>query len=229
MARKLPTYLEFEEFKKLMNHTKRIDHKVGFLLGFGAGMRLSEIVGSCKRKSNCCKADIIKEKVKNNGNNKIQVITCSKCFKKLILTKDTYLSDEVDIKPITNDQFDLKGKRIHIEGGKGGVDRVVPIPKGFKEYMLKELPLNKRYKTINSARRSFQRMFKQVARKSKLLKQKPNLHFHSLRHSFGSRMANKGVPIHHIRTLMGHTNISTTNIYLISNPEKALDDYERLF
>lgn len=187
MARKLPTYLELEEFKKLMDNTKRMDHKIGFLFGFGSGMRLSEIVGK-----------------EPNGKG-------------------------ISIKPVTKDQIDLKGKRIRIEGGKGGVDRIVPLPKGFKEYMLKELPLNKKYKTINSARRSFQRIFKQAARKAKLLEKKPNLHLHSLRHSFGSRMANKGVPVHHIRTLMGHSNISTTNIYLIANPELALDDYERLF
>jgi len=188
MTRKLPTYLEFEEFKQLMAHTNRIDHKIGFLLGFGSGMRISEILG--------------KESDKNNS---------------------------IGIKPITKDNIDLKGKRIRIEGGKGGVDRVVPLPKGFKEYMLKELPLNKRYKSINSARRSFQRIFKKTAQRAGLLEKKPNLHYHSLRHSFGSRMANKGVPIHHIRTLMGHSNISTTNIYLVANPEKALDDYERLF
>lgn len=188
MTRKLPTYLELEEFKQLMVNTRRIDHKIGFLLGFGAGMRISEIVG--------------KAKASKTGN---------------------------EIKPITKDNIDMKGKRIRIEGGKGGVDRVVPLPKGFKEYMLKELPLNKRYKTIASARRSFQIVFKTAAKRAGLLKKKPSLHFHCLRHSFGSRMANKGVPIHHIRTLMGHSNISTTNVYLVANPEKALEDYERLF
>ena len=66
-------------------------------------------------------------------------------------------------------------------------------------------------------------------KKSKLLEKKPNLHFHSLRHSFGSRLAGQGVPIHHIRTLMGHSNISTTNIYLIANPAEALKSYEDLF
>ena len=42
-------------------------------------------------------------------------------------------------------------------------------------------------------------------------------------------MANQGVPIHHIKTLMGHSNISTTNVYLESNPKKALESYEELF
>jgi len=51
----------------------------------------------------------------------------------------------------------------------------------------------------------------------------------SLRHGFCSRLAGKGVPIHHIRTLAGHSNISTTNIYLEANPQDALKEYEKYF
>ena len=182
MSRKLPTYLEPEEFKKLLANTKRTDHKIAFLLGFGSGMRLSEIVG---------------------------------------------LEDK--IQPVTKECFNFEKKTITIKGGKGGVDRIVPIPKGFKDSMLSYLPVNKKYKTVASARRSLQRIFMINTRKANLLEKKPGLHFHSLRHSFGSRLANQGMPIHHIRTLMGHTNISTTNIYLIANPTKALEDYEKYF
>ena len=46
---------------------------------------------------------------------------------------------------------------------------------------------------------------------------------------FGTRLANLGVPIHQIRTLMGHSNISTTNVYLEANPKEALKNYENLF
>ena len=51
----------------------------------------------------------------------------------------------------------------------------------------------------------------------------------SLRHGFATQLVKKGVPIHHIRTLMGHANISTTNIYLEMNPKEALKFYEDLF
>jgi len=64
---------------------------------------------------------------------------------------------------------------------------------------------------------------------SKLLEQKPDIHFHSLRHGFATRAIEQGIPIHHVRTLMGHSNISTTNIYLIANPKDALHSYEELF
>src|SRR3990167_1629599 len=179
-AKKLPVALDVEEFKLLIENTKRQDHKIAFLLGFGSGLRLSEIVG--------------KEK-DAKGN---------------------------EIMPLSKEQIDIEGKRIRLEGAKGMKDRVVPLPKGFKANMLPLLPLNQKYKSIDSARRSLERIFKNTCKKAGLLEKKPGLHFHSLRHGFGSRMANQGVPIHHIRTLMGHSNISTTNCYLEMNPTKAL-------
>lgn len=228
MPRKFPISIDEEEFKLLIKNTKRMDHKIGFLLGFGAGLRLSELVGSTKHKSRCCQANIIEEKVKKD-NKYIKLKHCGKCNVVLTICKDTYLSNEVDIKPLKKENIDFENRRILIENAKGEKDRIVPIPKGFKESMLQYLPLNKKYKNIQSARRSFERAFNESAKKAKLLEIKPKLHFHSLRHGFGSRMANQGVPIHHIRTLMGHSNISTTNIYMEANPKLALKSYEDLF
>lgn len=133
------------------------------------------------------------------------------------------------IPPLTKERIDLKLKTIRVEDAKGGKDRIVPLPKGFKEQYLKYLPLNQGYSNIKSCRRSIEKAFKRAADKSGLSKIKPSVHFHSLRHGFGTRMANQGVPIHQIRTLMGHSNISTTNIYLEANPQDALKSYEKFF
>lgn len=137
--------------------------------------------------------------------------------------------DGVSIQPITKEKIDMKGKFIRLEDAKGGKDRIVPLPKGFKEQFLKYLPFTQGYSNIESCRRSMEKAFKRAAEKAGLLKIKPSMHFHSLRHGFGTRMANQGVPIHQIRTLMGHSNISTTNIYLEANPQEALKNYEKLF
>ncbi|MCL4550116.1 MAG: tyrosine-type recombinase/integrase [Bacteroidetes bacterium] len=39
------------------------------------------------------------------------------------------------------------------------------------------------------------------------------IHFHSLRHSFASNLAQKGVPLYTIKELLGHSSVSTTEIY----------------
>lgn len=118
--------------------------------------------------------------------------------------------------------IDLKDKKILIRQGKGNKDRIVGLPKHFREEYLKLLP-------IKCGERALEIAFKRSCKRAKLLEKKPSLHFHSLRHGFGSHLANKGVPIHHIRTLMGHSNISTTNVYLEMNPNQALKSVEELF
>ena len=166
--RKIPDYLTGEEFTKLIKNTHKLHHKTAFLLGFGSGLRVSEVVA---------------------------------------------------LKP---EEINFVERKILISDSKGGEDRIVPLPKGFKEKMLKCIPMK-------CGARALQKAFRSTASRAGLLDIKPNLHFHSLRHSFGTLMAEKGIPIHHIRNLMGHSNISTTSIYLRANPKEALKKYEELF
>ena len=44
-----------------------------------------------------------------------------------------------------------------------------------------------------------------------------DLHFHSLRHTFGTLAGESGVPIHVIKNAMGHSSVTTTEGYLSSN------------
>jgi hypothetical protein len=41
-----------------------------------------------------------------------------------------------------------------------------------------------------------------------------NLHFHDLRHEAGSRWLEAGMPLHHVKGILGHANISQTDTYL---------------
>jgi len=60
------------------------------------------------------------------------------------------------------------------------------------------------------------RNFKKACRKAKV---KEEIHFHTLRHSFASNLAIKGVPIIVIKELLGHSSITTTEIYSHTNIE----------
>ena len=122
---------------------------------------------------------------------------------------------------------DIMADKILIRQGKGSKDRIVPIPKNLKTKHLKLLPLT--FKNYESGSRCLQRAFKLSAKKSGLLENKPNAHFHSLRHSFATRCIEKGMGIHHVKTLLGHSSISTTNVYLVANPTDSLKQYEELF
>ena len=166
--KKLPVAITEDEFTELIKNTLKEHHKLAFLLGYGSGMRISEVT--------------------------------------------SLLPQNVDIKE----------KKILIIQGKGSKDRIVPMPKGFKEKHLKMLP-------IKCKVRSLQVAFRSAAFRAGLIEKKPSIHFHSLRHGFATRLVSQGVPIHHIRTLLGHSNISTTNVYLESNPIEALKSYEELF
>jgi len=166
--KKLPVAIHEDEFVKLIKNTKYEHWKIAFLLGFGAGMRISEVVKLEPR------------------------------------------------------DIDFDKKSIHIRQGKGSKDRIVPIPKGLMPKHLKYLPMKCGARALQSA-------FKKSCVAAGLLENKPELHFHSLRHGFATQCVSNHVPIHHIRTLMGHSNISTTNVYLEANPIDALKSYEELF
>ncbi|MBA7597935.1 Tyrosine recombinase XerC [subsurface metagenome] len=166
MKFKLPVSLKEEEFGLLLKNTLKTHHKIAFLLGFGAGLRVSEVV-------NLKESDI-----------------------------------------------DLKSKKILIRQGKGSKDRITPLPKGFKSKFLKRIP-------IKCGVRSLQRAFKRAIERAGI--ERPGLKFHSLRHSFATHGLESGIPLNAIQLLLGHSNISTTSVYLKCNPKTALESYEKYF
>jgi site-specific recombinase XerD len=50
-----------------------------------------------------------------------------------------------------------------------------------------------------------------------------NLHFHSLRHTFGTWGANAGIPSNVLKEMMGHSSIKTTEVYM-GVDSKAMGD-----
>ena len=119
---------------------------------------------------------------------------------------------------LDNFQFDLKPPQIKIYG-KYSKERMVPIPKGWKDYMNKFLPIKKSSRTL-------ERKFKKYSKKAGL---DIKYTFHSLRHGFATRLAGAGTPTTYIQYLLGHSNLATTSIYTKARPIDALKSYEDLF
>jgi len=132
------------------------------------------------------------------------------------------VSEVVKLKP---EDIDFKRRTILIKESKGGKDRIVPLPKNMPISYFKLLPF--RYKNVKSGSRSLQITFMKYLRAAKL--DKKGISFHSLRHSFATRALQQGMPINQVQLLMGHTNLSTTSIYLKANPFEAINKYEEIF
>lgn len=128
------------------------------------------------------------------------------------------LSEVTNLKP-ENIRDNIKPPMIEIKQGKGGKDRQVPLPKGWKQWMRDVLPIKK-------TGRSLERNFKRAVKEAGL-----NLEysFHSLRHGFATRLLESGVPLNHVQSLLGHSNIATTSIYTKARPIDAIKSYEDLF
>ncbi len=54
-----------------------------------------------------------------------------------------------------------------------------------------------------------------------------DLHFHDFRHETGSRWIENGMPLHHVKELLGHKTISTTDCYLNAGRLKLQESMKR--
>lgn len=174
------------------------------------------------------------KEVKKRKAKKLPVVLTKEEFEKLIKhTRKIHhkvafflgFTSGLRISEITNLEvrdINLKERTILVRQGKGSKDRIVTLAQSFKEFYLKSIPLR-------CGERALEKAFKSACNRAGLLEIKPTLHFHSLRHGFATYSLNQGVPIHHLRTMMGHSNISTTNIYLEANPTDALKSFKELF
>lgn len=118
--------------------------------------------------------------------------------------------------------IDLQRGEITVRG-KGGKLRVVFLSdtalKAIAQYMKKRgdaeeqlfVSLDKRGKAIGKITpRSVQRLVELRARKAGIAKR---LHPHQLRHSFATDLLVNGADLRSVQELLGHSNISTTQIY----------------
>lgn len=71
----------------------------------------------------------------------------------------------------------------------------------------------------------FSKRFKRACKAAGIDK---SIHFHSLRHSFASNLVQKGVSLYTIKELLGHSSITTTEIYSHLNMDSLKEAIETL-
>ena len=120
---------------------------------------------------------------------------------------------------LRKDDVDFERALIVVRGGKGAKDRVVPIPAFLlgeigsylagrndeSEYLLVE---ERREKKDRISPKTVWYLLRKYGEKAGV-KVTP----HMLRHSFATHMLENGVDIRAIQELLGHSNLSTTQIY----------------
>ena len=121
--------------------------------------------------------------------------------------------------------------------GKGNKERIVPIgdialrylsiyiteyrDSFKKKYLCDKLFLNNHGKSMT--RQGFLKILKQIAKNQGIEK---NITPHMLRHSFATHLLNNGADLRSIQLMLGHSNLSTTQIYTNVNNETLKENYE---
>ncbi|MGM0435984.1 MAG: site-specific tyrosine recombinase XerD [Bacillota bacterium] len=121
--------------------------------------------------------------------------------------------------------------------GKGNKERIVPIgssaQKALKAYLeYGRLKLSKTptpYVFLNSrggviSRVGFFKILKRLAEKAGIEK---TVSPHTLRHSFASHMLEAGVDLRFVQEMLGHTDVSTTEIYTHINKQHLIAVYDK--
>jgi integrase/recombinase XerD len=140
----------------------------------------------------------------------------------LLYSSGLRVSEVVNLKTAS---LDLKEKTAAVRGGKGNKDRIVILSefwaKEFGEFVSKRKAQSefafckKNSKPISVD--TVQRLVRKCRKRAKIEK---NITPHSFRHSFATHLLEAGENIRKIQELLGHSSLSTTQIYTTVSTEE---------
>jgi len=145
----------------------------------------------------------------------------SKLIIKLLYSTGLRVSELVNLKL---KDLNLKTRESWVRSGKGSKDRFFQLPPNLMEDLNKHISTLKengtylfpgKNKTLTT--RNIQKILLKAAEKAGINKRVTP---HKLRHSFATHLLESGVDIRYIQALLGHSSISTTEIYTHVSPYK---------
>ena len=107
--------------------------------------------------------------------------------------------------------------------GKGKKRRVIPMSNLTRFYLTQVFV---KHMTIPLAIRTIQKYVKNVAEKSRVMKP---VSPHVLRHTFAVTYLHKGGNLRALQAILGHSSITTTDIYLNYSGKRVIDDFARVW
>lgn len=135
---------------------------------------------------------------------------------------------------LTLDKMDLRFGKINILG-KGRKERMVPINHLTSDYLSRYLQEHRpQFKPENSevfvshrggrlSRQSAWKIIQALAQQAGIVQK---LSPHTLRHSFATHLLRSGMNLRSLQTLLGHSSITTTQIYTHVSPEHLKSTHE---
>lgn len=120
---------------------------------------------------------------------------------------------------VSDVNFEVGFVRCH---GKGGKERVVPIGNRAIRCLRQVAPRGDLLFPIR--RETLWRILQRASRKAGL---KDRIHPHTLRHSFASHLVQNGADLRYVQEMLGHSKISTTQIYTHVDHERLREVHRR--
>lgn len=154
-------------------------------------------------------------------NNLIQAASTlkTKLILQLLYSSGLRVSETVNIKP--ND-LDFNENIGWVRGGKGKKDRMFILSKKLYTKLKKFIEKHSDWGYVFSKNRpltarNIQKLIQKCAKKANINKK---VHPHTLRHSFATHLLENGTDIRKIQVLLGHSSLTTTQIYTQINQDQ---------
>ncbi len=198
-----PVFINSDQLTAISNHIKLKVVRDVVTIGFYTGMRLNEIV-NLKWKNvdlNSRTITVGDEEFVTKGRKQRFIPICEEAFEVLVKRKRNEYGNNPPLNPL--------------QGGENK-SNVIPIGNSYLFCKRNGEPFTGDY---------FSRRFKRACKGAGMDRA---IHFHSLRHSFASNLAQQGVSLYVIKELLGHSSISTTEIYSHLNMESLRDAVRKL-
>ena len=149
----------------------------------------------------------------------------NKLIVRLLYTTGLRVSELVNL---NWEDIDFKNKEILVRSGKGGKGRIVLVDETTLKMLLKykEMTGKNRGSIFDLSVRTVQHIIKELRERAKLTKKVTP---HVLRHTFATHLLEAGADIRAIQELLGHSSLSTTQIYTHVTREHIRREYLKAF
>jgi len=146
----------------------------------------------------------------------------SKLMIQLLYSSGLRVSEIVNLKPT---DLDLNENIGWVRSGKGKKDRMFIFSPKLSNKLKKFIDKHKEWDYLFSplkplTTRNIQKIVQKTSQKAGIDKE---VHPHTLRHSFATHLLDAGVDLRRIQTLLGHSSISTTELYTHISSEQLKD------